>query len=254
MDSVSIEKEYQQILASGGYHVLLGKKALLITGNVEKLLKGITTNTLDQPMNAFINQFGKIEVLFAQKFVDRHCYLVFERQFEERLLHFLGKYLRLAKAAVSDSGLHVYHVVGCAVNERYGICIPQRFGYFVLAQQAPPLEEMSDEVYTALRVENEYSVQGIDFDQEMILNTNWKDVASLTKGCYLGQEVVARVNNLGKPSKKMIRVLMDEKKEKIVVDGKDILVTSVCYSPQHQKWIGFCLVKNEDWVGDLGTF
>jgi folate-binding protein YgfZ len=227
------------------YFSLVNKKVLLVTGKVERLLKGITTNTLDAPMNAFINQFGKIEVLFAQTFVGDHAYLVLEEQFVDRLRVFLEKYLRLARATIMDSGLNVYHVMG-SVDESYGYCIPQRIGYLVLAQDTPPLEAINEEVYTALRVENNMSVQGVDFDQEMILNTNWKDVASLTKGCYLGQEVVARVANLGKPPKKMIRVLLAEKKETVLVDGVSVPITSLCYSQERKKWMGFCMVKNED--------
>ena len=227
------------------YFPLVNKKVLLVTGKVERLLKGITTNTLDAPMNAFINQFGKIEVLFAQKFVEDHAYLVFEKQFEDRLKSFLEKYLRLARATLMDAGLQVYHVTG-TVDESYGYCIPQRVGYFVLTQEAPPLEKTSVENYTVLRVENNLSVQGIDFDQEMILNTNWKDLASLTKGCYLGQEVVARVVNLGKPPQKMIRVLLDEEKQSVLVDGVSVSVTSLCYSEKRKKWMGFCIVKNDN--------
>ena len=234
------------IMVRGRYHHLPNKKVLLVTGKVERLLKGITTNTLDAPMNAFINQFGKIEILFAQKFVEDYVYLVLEEQFVDRLESFLEKYLRLARATIMDSGLKVYHVVDTDIDENYGYCVPQRCGYLVLAQDTPPLQEMGTDAYTAFRVEHDISVQGIDFDAEMILNTNWKDVASLTKGCYLGQEVVARVSNLGKPPKKMIRVLLDDKNEMVVVNGVEVLVTSLCYSDKRKKWVGFCIVKNED--------
>lgn len=226
------------------------KRVLLVKGNIEKLLKGTTTNRLDAPMNAIINLFGKIEVAFAQKVEKEQAYIVLEQQYVGRLQQLLEKYLRLTKATINETPLRVYHVIGEEIKKDL-LCIPQRIGYLLLAEHPPVLEQMGEETYTALRVESNIAVQGIDFDQELILNTVWKDLACLTKGCYLGQEVVARVVNLGKPPKKMIRVLMKEKKRGIVIDGKEIAVTSVCYSVRYQSWIGFCLVKNEDRLKDL---
>ena len=252
MDTPTTRQEYQQVVQLGAYRSLTNKRVFLLIGKPDKLLKGITTNTLDAPMNAFINLFGKIEVLFAQKFTDNKCYLIFEQQYEQRLHLFLEKYLKLTKTTLEVSPLHTYHLVNASFQQSIEIVIPQRFGFFALAEQPPKgISEMSEEVYTALRVEHDYSVQGIDFDQELILNTNWKDVASLTKGCYLGQEVVARVNYLGKPPKKMARILQAEKNDNVSSRGVVIgNVTSLCYSPLYKGYCGFCLLKNEDVVLD----
>jgi folate-binding protein YgfZ len=51
---------------------------------------------------------------------------------------------------------------------------------------------------------NEIPWQGVDFDEEMILCVADEERISYLKGCYLGQEVVARVHYKGRPPKKLV--------------------------------------------------
>ena len=50
---------------------------------------------------------------------------------------------------------------------------------------------------------------GIDYDRQMLLNLGDESFVSYTKGCFLGQEIVARVKHRGKPPKKLVVLELD---------------------------------------------
>lgn len=249
---------------------LMPKTVLKITGNVRRLLKGISVADDDSEKNAFINSFGKIIVLFDQLIVDDNdsLYLVINEQFETRLIEHLYKYLKLNKSRMEKTELKVIHVIPMIHKieselselNLEGFKIKQRIGFLLLTKKASSnfdfipsdisqIPELNNEEYNSVRIENNISEQGIDFDQEMILNTNWNEIVSYTKGCYLGQEVMARVKNLSKPPKKMIRVLFEKLPEKSIITSDNKIVgkiTSCCYSQKHSKYLALCIIKNED--------
>ena len=61
----------------------------------------------------------------------------------------------------------------------------------------------------------------------------------ITKGCYLGQEIVARVHNLGKPPKRLV-----VKSENECNEEEKQKMTSKCHDPETGKTSGFLLIKN----------
>ncbi len=232
-------KEYYEVMQNGGYKTL-PKAVFKIIGNPIKLIKGITTNEENADKNALIDNFGKLIVLFDQKLINNEWYVVFEKQFEERFLEHIERFARLNKSKLEKADINVYHIIGKAI-ETNDVKITQRIGYLLLTDNFnKDLKEISDEVYNIIRIENNISVQGIDFDREMLLNTNWQDVISFTKGCYLGQEIMARVHNLGQPPKKLVRILYDKIPEKVTSEGKDVgNITSNCFSIKYEKYLVF---------------
>src|SRR5437899_5879406 len=57
-----------------------------------------------------------------------------------------------------------------------------------------------------LRLEAGYPKYGVDVDENtIILEAGYKDAISFTKGCYLGQEVVARVTHIGRVNKNLVK-------------------------------------------------
>jgi len=62
---------------------------------------------------------------------------------------------------------------------------------------------LSEEEFTKSRLKNNIPLQTVDYDKEMVLNVD-PSLASLKKGCYPGQEIVARTMNYAKPPKKLI--------------------------------------------------
>jgi folate-binding protein YgfZ len=90
--------------------------------------------------------------------------------------------------------------------------------------------------YEALRIEAGHPRFGLDTDERAIPNElGWLGVGvHLNKGCYRGQETVARVHNLGRPPRRLVRLHLDG---------------SVDHLPQH----GYAVRVGEKQVGFVGS-
>ncbi|MFV0388628.1 MAG: YgfZ/GcvT domain-containing protein [Pyrinomonadaceae bacterium] len=63
--------------------------------------------------------------------------------------------------------------------------------------------EISDELYELLRVEAGIPIYGKDMNEETVVpEIAGSEAISYNKGCYIGQEVIARIHFLGKPAKR----------------------------------------------------
>jgi folate-binding protein YgfZ len=176
---------------------------LRLSGNVRKLLDGITSNTLDRPQNAFLDQFGKIIVVVWQCWDSDDLLLVVPNKFSQRLYGHIKRYLQLSDVTVKNSDLQTYWDIDDNYNLSEGDFVISEKKGRVLVTPKMLESSVSNEIFAAFRLENDIPLQGIDYDQEMALNVS-EDFVSFTKGCYLGQEVIARVKNLGKPPKKLV--------------------------------------------------
>ena len=102
-----------------------------------------------------------------------------------------------------------------------------------------------------LRLEAGIARFGIDMDEtKVVTETNLDDAVSFTKGCYIGQEIIARIKYRGHVAKKLIGVLLEEDAEvesggKILsADDKEIgSITSSAVSPRLQRTIALAYVK-----------
>jgi folate-binding protein YgfZ len=117
------------------------------------------------------------------------------------------------------------------------------------------VEEVSEEVVECLRIESGRPRLGLDMDaatipQEAGINERAVD---FEKGCYVGQETVARLHHRGKPNRHLRGLLLSEPAER----GTDILlgekvvgrVGSTCVSPRLGA-IALALVRREAAPGD----
>ena len=173
-------------------------------GNADKLLNGLCTNTSDASKNAFIDITGRIIATFDQLKVDEnHVIIIIEEQFYGRLLKHLEKYLKLSKCTIERESYNVYFELdGNYKCKKEELVIPQKKGQIILTKKKPE-SNVTDEEFTIFRLENNIPVQGIDYDREMLLNIG-EDYVSFTKGCYLGQEIIARVKYKSKPPKRLV--------------------------------------------------
>ncbi len=235
----TFESEYNLVMKNGGYK-RLRKAVYRLSGDVRKLLSGITSNTLDDPTNALLDRFGKLVVLFDQLVYEKEAYIVFEEKFEKRFLEHMERYVKLSRCTIQKTDLKVFHVIG---KELECMKIPQKTGYLLISNNDPLITEISDYVYNTIRMENGISIQGIDFDDEMFLNTNWKEVVSYSKGCFVGQEVMSRIKAYGKPPKKLVLIAYEKLPDSVTSAGKDAgKITSSCYSPRHKKHLAFSMI------------
>ncbi|MGY1691045.1 CAF17-like 4Fe-4S cluster assembly/insertion protein YgfZ [Geodermatophilus sp. SYSU D01105] len=81
------------------------------------------------------------------------------------------------------------------------------------------------DAYEALRVEARRPRSGVDTDHRTIPNeTGWMTTAvHLDKGCYRGQETVARVHNLGRPPRRLVLLHLDGLSEELPQPGTPVL-------------------------------
>jgi folate-binding protein YgfZ len=74
---------------------------------------------------------------------------------------------------------------------------------------------------------------------------------SFTKGCYIGQEVIARLETYDKVQKILSGVIFETQDvpsvSLLIIDGKNEVgkITSVAYSPLYKKAIGLTYLKKE---------
>jgi len=114
-----------------------------------------------------------------------------------------------------------------------------------------------NELAEVARIEAGYPYSGRDVTQENLPQEVNRDATaiSFTKGCYLGQETVARIDALGHVNKQLVRLRFSGESvppdgTKLVQNGKDVgKVTSACMSPQDESPIALAYVRSETIAG-----
>jgi folate-binding protein YgfZ len=109
-----------------------------------------------------------------------------------------------------------------------------------------------------LRVEAGWPWYGVDFDDSnLLMEALTPDHVSFTKGCYLGQEVVIRVEHQGHLNKKLTGLLVagaivpSAKADILSGERKVGTLTGAVFSPALQRVIALGYVRREAW--DPGT-
>ncbi len=121
----------------------------------------------------------------------------------------------------------------------------------LLAHGATPV---GDEALELLRVESGWPCFGRDFDEQSLPQEIGRDAQaiSFTKGCYLGQETVARIDALGHVNRKLVGVRFGASESDRLVplpfdltsDGKcQGKVTSLVRSPSVKALLGLAMVR-----------
>lgn len=221
---------------------LSNKLVIRVRRNACEFLKGYTSNVLEAPRNAFLDIHGKIVAVFDQKVLSADDVLiVIERQFFERLKSHLGKFLAFGNTTLEEEKYNVYF----DLDGDYGpneddFVIPVGAPLQVITRKQLPTV-VSDQEFTLFRLKNNIPVQGIDYDEELLLNVADEELVSYTKGCYLGQEIIARAHYRSKPPKKLVVKSEDE----CTPEEKNRL-TSRTPDLQTGRTIGFVFVVNSN--------
>ena len=110
---------------------------------------------------------------------------------------------------------------------------------------------VGEDVFEVLRIEAGIPRYGVDMDEtNVVTETNLDDAVSYTKGCYIGQEIIARIKYRGHVAKKLTGLTFDDKVDVTATnvirssDNKDIgRITSATYSPKLKRTIALGYVK-----------
>ena len=204
----------------------LNEIVLKAQGHATRFLNGLTSNTLQAPRNAFLNQHGRIiATCFQQQIAEDEFLLSVPESALEPLLKHLERYAKLNHTQLQP----IDHKAYMDMDSVKILFSPQEIP-----------TEISQEAFTLFRLDHRMPFMGEDYSaDEFILNIDEGDFVSYTKGCYLGQEPVSKVYNRSKPARKLMVKFEDEcsPEEK----GR---MSSQVLDPRTGRLKGFIFVKN----------
>jgi folate-binding protein YgfZ len=119
------------------------------------------------------------------------------------------------------------------------------------ALQAAGARPVGYEALEILRIEAGLPRYGVDMDEtNVVTETGLDEAVSYTKGCYVGQEIIARIKYRGHVAKRLSGLLFDGNVKAEAgatiksTDGKDIgRITSVVYSPRLNRTVALGYLK-----------
>jgi aminomethyltransferase len=115
--------------------------------------------------------------------------------------------------------------------------------------------EVPDDVYETIRIESGIPLYGVDMDETTIVPELGLDgLVSYNKGCYIGQEIIARIRFRGHVAKQLTGLILSELgsvasgflpgAELESADSKNAgRITSVVFSPNLEQTIGLAFVR-----------
>jgi folate-binding protein YgfZ len=220
---------------------LTGRRVLTVGNNPEAFLNGLTSNVMTAPRNAFLNIHGRIIAAFdqARSAGDGSFKLCIEAGFTDAVFGHLEKYSRISGASLKLTGERVYFdLEGTLAPSGGEIAIAQKKGQLVLTTR--DLESsVTDDEFVAFCLRHHIPRHGVDFHGEMVLNVDPAEYVCFTKGCYLGQEPVAKVHHRSRPAWRLAVKYEDD------CDGEEkAKMTSKSVDPATGKIRGFVFVPN----------
>ncbi len=122
---------------------------------------------------------------------------------------------------------------------------------------------INDDRYETLRIESGIPKYGVDMDETTIVPELGLDgMISYNKGCYIGQEIIARIHFRGHVAKRLTGLILEgtrtflsadedaDRNVRVPLDGKPAgRITSVTYSPKLERTIALAYVRY-DYLAD----
>jgi folate-binding protein YgfZ len=126
-----------------------------------------------------------------------------------------------------------------------------RVDYFRNGLKAAGAVEIAPALSEVLRMELGIPKFGVDMDETTIVPELGLDgMISYTKGCYVGQEIIARIHFRGHVAKRLTGLILEDDEPPVAgadltsAEGKNAgRVTSVAYSPKLNKTIALAFVR-----------
>lgn len=112
------------------------------------------------------------------------------------------------------------------------------------------LLEIHDEVLEILRIEAAIPRYGIEMDETTIpLEVGLEGAVSYTKGCYVGQEVIARIKHIGHVNRLLSGLklpILVSRGDLVFQDGEEVgRVTSSCFAPAVSSHVALAMLRRE---------
>jgi folate-binding protein YgfZ len=283
---------YNQIRAGrAGFHEK--KRGLISVHGKESVqfLDGMVTNDMKtladgaQMLAAFPNAQGRLIALVRIQRRGERFIIETEAATREKLYQNLFQFTFAGDFFVVDlseqfSYFEIFGPVEDVYHPEVGKMFPDSLtykakhgpSYFIANAEAEKFREflmdengcvaMDDELYETLRIESGVPKFGVDMDENTIVpELGFDDMISYTKGCYIGQEIIARIHFRGHVAKQLTGLVFEVSEnqkaetrsvgsvpivgtELISADGKNAgRVTSVTYSPKLESVIALAFVR-----------
>ena len=170
---------------------------LSIKGNTAAFLNGITSNTLDAPLNAFLNQHGRIIATFRQQIISDDEFLISVSPVAvDNLLKHLERNAKLSRVSMAPGTQRIFIDLDTTQT---------------IWTAEDHINSINDDEFILFRLDHQIPLMGVDYQaDEFILNVHEYTYVSYTKGCFLGQEPVAKVHNRAQPSRQLIVQFEDQ--------------------------------------------
>ena len=192
--------------------------------------------------NASVDRQGKLKGVYTLYFDAETYWLLLAKTQLELLVKHLAQFKIMDDVVFEDVSKNhaIYGVLSKTTPENLpdaAVCVPYVPGYAVWLTSDLPgegfFEALSSEEWHQFRVEAGIPMFGVDYDNETMLPETGlqRDCVSYNKGCYLGQEVIARVKTYGTLQKALCGLLFPDLKNcpavdsEITIDGKVVGVT-----------------------------
>ncbi|GIU81471.1 MAG: hypothetical protein D6687_03015 [Acidobacteria bacterium] len=248
-----------------GLIAVWGKESVqFLNGMVTNDVKKIQEN--EQISAAFANAQGRLQAIVRIKRVGEKLILETEKITHERIFQHLSRFTLAGDFFVEDlsAGYHFFRFLNFYPNtDKYNaIKFDSIFGIdlFVPTERVEEFRnvelkdclKISDGVYEIIRIEAGEPRYGVDMDESTVVpELGFENLISYKKGCYIGQEIIARIHFRGHIAKQLMGLVFDEKEVSLqsreqlfASDNKSAgFVTSTVFSPFFDKTIGLGYVR-----------
>jgi tRNA-modifying protein YgfZ len=250
------------------FYVPLERDLIRLTGrDRQSFLQGMVTNdiaalTPGQGCYAFhLTSKGQILADCRIACLDESLLLDTEPGWGEPLAASLEHHLVMERVKIALSKETVYFVFGESYSgleteganrlEGEGLVVLGALGYFLYRMPAPTLPALTESAYEALRIEAGIPRGRVDFDEKTLAPETGQASRAIhyKKGCYIGQEVVARIDARGHTNRSLVRLILEQcvaPHTPIFVEAKEAgWVTSCAIGPALGVPVALGYVRNE---------
>ncbi len=260
----NFEREYEHLRGGGAAYFPQTRGLIAVWGGeAVQFLNGLISNDIaalaDGGMMpaAFPNAKGRLLAVVRVKRVGDKYLFETEEATHETVFQTLFKFTYAGDFKVEDLSENYRFVSfwNSEVAEGDGLL---RFGrdFFIPLEKSDAVvstlsdaAELSPATYEVVRIEEGIPLFGKDMDETTVVpETGIEGLIHYQKGCYIGQEVIARIHFLGKPAKLLKGLVFEgevDAAELTNSEGKSTgRITSTAFSPKTGKTIGLGYVRN----------
>ena len=191
----------------------------LISNNVKKLEDGA------QMLAAFPNVQSRLLAMAGIRRQGDKYLIETEAATREKVFQYLHRFTFAGDFFVEDlsAGYEFFEIFGPAPDAELSFSMRGATGVFVASDVGDffrgklvdrGVVQISDETYEVLRVECGIPKFGVDIDENTIVpEIGIDEMISYNKGCYIGQEIIARIHFRGHVAKKLTGLVFGEGKD-----------------------------------------